>query len=238
MADPKHREGAHPASAVMRAQGPRPQLELAHLHYHLVEPRSSGHTPALTLGYGVWRDGWAATFKELHGAADLYSDDFTRLDQIGVLMYEGRCASVTGIRWLDLSLPWSVHDSYFRAWPRHVLEALGTGLLCISCNTIVAPEWRGGLVHDGQQGQTEPLALKDITIRMSLRRFVESTARVFVGVARNDKNMHRVAGDLGSRRMARIQMHGIESDICGWTRSDVADLGKSIEDLWTRRTEG
>lgn len=234
MADPKHRSGEHPASAVMRSQGPRPQLELERLHYHLVQPRSNGHVPALVMGYTVWREGWAATFRELHGAADLFSDDFTRLDQIGVLVYEGRCVSVTGIRWLDLSLPWSVHDSYFRSWPRHVLDALGTGLLCISCNTIVAPEWRGGTIHERDR---DPMTLKDVTIRMSLRRFVESQARVFVGVARNDRNMHRVAGDLGSRRMARIQMHGIDSDICGWTRSDVVDLGPIVEELWRRRTE-
>lgn len=56
-----------------------------------------------------------------------------------------------------------------------------------------------------------------------------------VGIARNDRNMHRVAGDCGSRKMARIDMHGIESDIVGWTRSDVTDLGSIVEELWGRK---
>jgi hypothetical protein len=29
-------------------------------------------------------------------------------------------------------------------------------------------------------------------------------------------------------------MHGIESDICGWTRSDVVDLGPIVAALWPK----
>lgn len=233
MSDPKYGEGAttFPVSAVMRAQGARPHLDVARVDYHLIQSRGPT-SAALLSAYGAWRDGWSATFRELDGKSEIYSDEFTRQDQLGVLMYEGRCVSVTGLRWLDLSLPMSGHDSYFRTWPRHIMDTLGSGLIGITSNTIVPSDWRGGLVHPVQG---DPLSLKDITIRMSLRRFVDSGARVFVGVARNDRGMHRVAGDLGGRRMARIQMHGIDSDICGWTRSDVVDLGPLVDDLWARK---
>jgi hypothetical protein len=218
------------ASGVMRAERPRPRLSVDRVAYHLLSPRGPAD-PTLLSAYATWRDGWRATLRELDGVTEIPSDEFTRLDQVGVLMSEGRCISVTGMRWLDLSLPMWLHDSYFRAWPTHVVESLGSGLLGISCNTIVAADWRGTLVHP-EVG--DPVSLKDLTIRMSLRRFLGSSARIFVGVARNDRGMHRVAGDLGSRRMARIVLHGVESDICGWARSDVADLGPVVESLWGR----
>ncbi len=226
-------DGSH-GSGVMRAQRPRPRLEPARVSHHLLQPRGPG-SPALLNAYTTWRDGWLATFRELKAAEDLASDEFTRLDQISVLTTEGRCISVIGLRWLDLSLPMSLHDSYFRAWPQRVLDSLGTGLLCIGCNAMIAPDWRGTLVCPPG---ADPVPLKDLTVRMSLRSFVASQARVYVAVARNDRGMDRVASDLGSRRMARIMMHGIESDICGWARSDVVDLGPLVEDLWARRSSG
>ena len=37
-----------------------------------------------------------------------------------------RCVSVTGLRWLDLSLPMAREDSYFTGWPEDVVQRLGT----------------------------------------------------------------------------------------------------------------
>jgi hypothetical protein len=240
----KEHEGALPASALasaprlgsgtIRSERARPQLDADSLEYRLISPRGPS-SPALLAAYATWRDGWAATFRELEGTPDIPSDEFTRLDQVGVLLSEGRCVSVTGLRWLDMSLPMSTQDSYFRTWPKHVLEALGPGLLGVSCNTIIAPAWRGGLVHPAQG---DLLPLKDLTLRMSLRRFLDSPAQTFAGVTRNDRGMHDLARELGCRRMAAIVLHGIESDICSWSRSDVIDLGPLIEGLWDKWKNG
>jgi hypothetical protein len=232
MADPKQHDKGEHKSGVMRAQRERQQLELSRLDYHLVTPRSKKSTAVLIRAYETWREGWSTVYSELDGASELHSDEFTRLDHVSVLFHDGVCVSFVGIRWLDLSLPWSIHDSYFKKWPKHVLDNLGTGILGIACNAIIPPEWRGGVVM-APSGATLPL--KDLTVRLALRRFLESNARIFVAVPRNDRNMHRVTGDAGSRRMARIEMHGIESDIVGWTRSDVADLGPIVDDLWSRK---
>ncbi|MGH7436020.1 MAG: hypothetical protein ACRENE_10140 [Polyangiaceae bacterium] len=221
-------------SGTIRSQRARPQLEADRLDYRLISPRGPGD-PALLAAYATWSEGWSATFRELDGMAELRSDEFTRLDQVGVLLYEGRCVSVTGLRWLDMSLPMSIQDSYFRAWPKDALGAIGAGLLGVSCNTIIAPAWRGGLVH---ASEGDPLLLKNLTLRMSLRQFLDTPAQTFVGVARNDRGMHDTAGELGCRRMGSIVLHGIESDICTWTRSDVINLGPVVEGLWDKWKNG
>jgi len=221
-------------SGVMCAQAARAQLDVGRAAYHLLRPRGPA-SPALFAAYTAWRDGWGTTFHELGDTRRLPSDDFTRLDQVCALLADGRCIAVTGLRWLDLALPSSLDDSYFEHWPRHVLESLGGGVIGVGCNTLIVPEWRGALVHPATEG--DPLPLKDVMFRMALRSFLDSPARVFVGITRNDRNMHRVASGLGSRRMARIELHGIESDICGWTRSDVVTLGPIVDELWARRSE-
>jgi hypothetical protein len=46
--------------------------------------------------------------------------------------------------------------------------------------------------------------------------------------------MHDLAGELGCHRLGSIVLHGIESDICTWKRSDVITLGPIVDGLWEK----
>src|SRR5215510_8573526 len=60
------------------------------LQYHLFIPRKT-RDPVLNGAYELWRDVWQSTFLEADGVADLYSDEFTRQDEIGVLTVGAQC---------------------------------------------------------------------------------------------------------------------------------------------------
>jgi len=218
-------------SAVMPAEKPaRPRFFARDLQYRLVNPRGP-LTEGLRAGWEVWRNGWTDTLRELEGIDHLPSDEFLRQDEIGVLLHEGRCISVTALRFLDFSLPMVPEDSYFRVWPEECLRQL-SGVICVSSNTLLPPEGRRGIVEGDA---AEEIPLKDFTIRLSLRRFLASMADGFAGVVRNDRAMNRVATDLGARVIGRILRHGIESDVVCYARSDVIDLGAMVESLWVAR---
>lgn len=225
-------ESEQVSSIMLKAS--RPRIQLAELEYHLFDTRTA-RAPLFDRAYVLWREVWTATFHELEGVTRIDSDEFTRQDEIGVLVRGESLVSVTGVRWMDLSRPTSIDDSYFRVWPEESLRRLAGVQLGISSNTVVSPEWRGGLLAPPADVDVLPMPLKQATIGMSLRRFADSTATVFVGVARNDRGVHRVAEGLNGHRIATIPMHGIDSDIMLWTREDVVNLGPLIGNLWDRR---
>lgn len=225
-------EGEQSSGTMLKVS--RPRIRIADLEYHVFEPRTA-EGPLFERAYVLWRDAWTATFRELEGITRIDSDEFTRQDEIGVLVRDQSCVSVTGVRWLDLSRPTSIDDSYFRVWPEESLRRLAAARVGISSNTVVSPEWRGCLLEPPARAAVQPMPLKQATIGMSLRRFASSAASVFVGVARNDRGMHRVAEGLNGHCIATIPVHGIASDIMLWTQEDVADLGPLIGELWDRR---
>lgn len=216
----------------------RPRIRLADLEYRLFNPRNALGA-AFDQAYQLWRDVWTDTLTELDGIKQLHSDEFTRQDEVGVLIQGGSCVSVTGVRWLDMSRQTSIEDSYFRDWPKECIQRIGAARLGISSNTVVSPTWRGALVEaPDASGPAAPMRLNQLTIGMSLRRFADSPASLFVGVARNNRGMHRVAENLGAERIATIPVHRIDSDIMLWTQEDVANLGPLVGALWDRRSRG
>jgi hypothetical protein len=112
------------------------ELPIDAIEFHLFRPRTSRH-PMLRAAYELWRTEWQATLGELDGITRLHSDEFARLDEIGVLSVGQQCISLTGLRWLDFSLPMAKEDSYFQHWPEDVMRRLGRGLICITSNVVI-----------------------------------------------------------------------------------------------------
>jgi len=212
----------------------RPTLAIAQLEYHLFVPRRA-HAPLLEDAYEVWRDCWRATFEELEGRTQIHSDEFTRQDEIGVLTFGGRCISVTGLRWLDLSLARSREDSYFRLWPADSLAALGKGIIGISSNAVVHRDWRGSVVTPAQGSSAQPARLAHVAVGLTIQRFFESSAESSVAVTRNDRGMDRVCLGLGATALSRIEMHGVGSDVMHFPRNCVCRKEPVLDALWTRR---
>jgi hypothetical protein len=74
------------------------------------------------LAYDCWYSVWAKTLKVDFNQSDkLYSDEFTRQDEITCLFHEDECVSVTGVKYHDLRDKVSLDDSYFSHWPELTL---------------------------------------------------------------------------------------------------------------------
>jgi len=212
-------------------------IPVEEIEYHLFVPQRA-HDPLLESAYNVWRDGWRATLEELDGTTRLHSDEFARQDEVGVLSIGTRCLSVTGLRWLDLSLARSREDSYFQHWPSEAVAALGTAFVGITSNTIVHPESRRTLVAAPRGTSGDGTRLAFATIALSVRRFVASPAESIIALTRNDRAMDRAATALGATKLSQIYLHGVETDVIVVPRANARPHGPVVDDLWARRHQG
>lgn len=212
---------------------PRQVLSAASLEFHLLKPRRSKH-PLVQSAYRFWRDEWRATLRELTGAGDIHSDEFTRQDEISVLSIGGLCVSVSGLRWLNLSDLAAREDSYFKAWPAEAMALLGGSSVCVVSNTVVHPEWRGALVQSAGESVAESTPLAVVTLALAIRRFMDSEANAAIGVSRNDRAMHRVAVRVGGNKLGQILVYGIESDLIRVSRADANPNGPVMDGIWAR----
>lgn len=216
------------------ARGP---VAAARLQYHLLRPQVA-RQPLLEAAYELWHEVWQSTFLEADGTAELYSDEFTRQHEIGVLTAGTRCVAVTALRWLDLSTARSRQDSYFKPWPRAALQALGDGIIGVSSNAVVHPDWRGTLLAppDGTQGQ--PVRVVHAAVGLTIQRFFESPAQCSVAVTRNDRRMDRVCQALGATSIGKITHHGVDADLMHFPRRALREVVPVFNDLWGRRQGG
>lgn len=212
----------------------RRQMPVQALEYHLFRPQRS-RDALLEDAYEVWRNGWRDTMIELNGAADVSSDDFARQDEIAVVAERGRCIAVTGIRWLDLTLPRSREDSYFRRWPAAALAKVAGRPVCVASNTVVHPGWRGTRIEAPPGKPGEPVSLAFTTVSLSVRRFIDSRAHCLIALTRNDRAMDRFATALGATQLARVEIHGIATDVVCIEHVNARCQGPVVEELWLRR---
>jgi hypothetical protein len=227
-----HAEPASEHTQVQRAAS-APTIPVEQLEYHLFVPRA--HDPLLDSAYELWRDVWQSTFLESDGIAQIHADEFTRQDEIGVLTLGRCCISVTGVRWLDLSLARWRDDSYFRAWPEDALASIGGRRVCIGSNTAVHPDWRRTLIEPPRGQSSDPVRLSFTTLALSVRRFVASSADSMIALTRNDRSIDRVTAALGTTQLARLTFHGNETDAVCVDRSKATPEGPVVNDLWRRR---
>jgi hypothetical protein len=220
----------------IRRRAEYPRLGVDALQYHLFKPRMSHH-PLLLSAYELWRNGWQATLGELEGVRRIHSDEFGRQDEIGVLSVGQRCISVTGLRWFDLSLAMAREDSYFLPWPKDTLDSLGDCIVGVPSNLVVHPEWRGTVVEAANDRPEDDISLALATLALAIRRFIDSPAERFVGMARNDRAMNRVAASIGGTKLGLITMHGVESDLICITRANATPQGPVVDTLWERRCQ-
>jgi hypothetical protein len=199
------------------------------LHYHILHHRAIGaeHKARQIEAYECWHRVWSETFRELDGTDNLFSDDFTRQDEIGALYQGNECIGVTGYRWINLEFPYFKDDSYFRAWPREILESIAatTPRVCVGSNLAVAPEWRGAR-HGFRVG--------DLLLALHVRRFHETNpelAQIMLGTMRNNRGMNALSYRLGATPIVEGAIHhGVEVDLVIFRRqaTDWARLSGGI----------
>lgn len=209
-------------------------LSIDTLDFHLFKPRTSRH-PLLRAAYELWRTEWLATLGELEGITRLHSDEFNRLDEVGVLSIGQRCISLIGLRWLDLSLPMAREDSYFQHWPDDVMQRISQRIVSITSNVVVHSDWRRAIIDPSAERSGAPATVALTTVTLGFRRCMESPAEHVIAVTRNDRAMNRTAANAGAVTIGQIQVHGIDSDIILVTRDNAKTRGAVYDVLWSRR---
>ncbi len=200
-------------------------IEPASLRYVLQTPRGDGRD--LDLAYATWRRVWTEALAELDGADRVFSDDFTRQDELGVLFHEDACVGMTAFRFVDFSVKQVQEDSYFAPWPASARTALlGVGRrVCIGSYLTVDAAWRGA---------RGPLRAKELLLTLAVERFLASYADVMAGTLRNNRGMNDLAYRLGARALAvDVQHHGVAVDLVAFHRDarDRFELTPFIEEV-------
>jgi hypothetical protein len=186
----------------------RPIVQAEALSYHLIRPREAGpmDVPLLGAAFDVWTDVWNEHLRERDNVDHVYSDDFTRQDEIGALFHGWECVGMTGYRWVDLANPMSRDDSYFRVWPDEAIAsacAKGTRV-CVGSMLTVPRAWRRATGH----------SIKELLLALAIERFRRSDAETLVGTMRNDRSMDKLGYRLGFKPVARgLPFHGGTVDL-------------------------
>jgi hypothetical protein len=190
-------------------------LWISKLSFHNLTRRDKG--ARFAAAYDCWREVWFDAFVELENIDRLYSDDFTRQDEIAALFYEDTCIGLTGCRFVDLNTSMARDDSYFQSWPAAALDQLAAhgSNVCIGNNMTVRREWRGRLGG---------VSIKRVLMLLSIQRFLVSSADVLAGTMRNGRGMNGLVYDLGfSPIVCGAMHHGVEVDLVGYYRRGRVD---------------
>jgi hypothetical protein len=216
-------EGAsEPPGAEHRRTGPRrvvgevartTQIDPAALSYHLLSPRDTRADDArIVEAYRCWRATWRDAFEELDRHGELYSDDFTRQDEVGAVFQDKECIALSFFRWVDLSAPMNRHDSYFRVWSEEARDqACREGSrICVSSSFTVAQGWRRSTV----------CSLKDVLVALIIERFLASEADAVVGTVRNNRGIDKLIYRNGFLPIVHnASLYGVDVDLGAFFRT-------------------
>jgi hypothetical protein len=225
-----------PSETTRIRRAPCLELSIDSIEFHLFRPRTSRH-PLLRAAYELWRNEWLATLGELDGIKRLHSDEFGRLDEVGVLSVGQRCISLIGLRWFDLSLAMAREDSYFQHWPEDVIGRVARGIVATTSNVCVHSSYRRAVIDPSAERLGAPASLILATVALGFRRCMESPAEHVIAVTRNDRAMNRVAAAAGAVTVGQIELHGIASDLILVTRENAKTRGPVFDVLWSRRCQ-
>jgi len=188
------------------------EIDPAALSYQLLTPgRTRADDPRMVEAYRCWRATWRDAFVELEQHTELYSDDFTRQNEVGALFQRGECIALSFFRWLDLSLPMHRDDSYFRVWPEEARdEACREGTrICVSSSFTLAAGYRRSRV----------CSLKDVLVALIIERFLASDADAVVGTVRNNRGVDKLIYRNGFLPISHNRkLYGVEVDLGAFYR--------------------
>lgn len=144
--------------------------------------------------FHCWHETWEDYFHGEHHINNvLYSNEFTRQDNVLALFYKDECFAITFFKeviWDDVTAPL---DAYFSVWTPEALKLLrqkGDNILICSQFTV-AKKFRSRKTN---------IPWKSILFNLSIKCFLESTSDVMTGTMRVSKGMGKMSvlagGDL------------------------------------------
>jgi len=186
--------------------------------------------------YSTWMNVWRDYFRTLPTPMELWSDPFTRQDEVVSLLYEGECIAVNFFRWVDFNLIDQTRDSYFKLW-----KPEDFALLLEKGRKVMVPSFL--TVHeDCRRGRCD-VDIPRLLIGLSIKRFLLSNADAMPVITRNAKGVNDMFYSHGAVPLRRdvVNFHEADKvDFVGIFREtcripDEEPLRGLVESVWSDR---
>jgi hypothetical protein len=192
------------------------------VQFHIIPTRfpQKHYAEIYFAAYACWMGVWTETFRELSQKEKIFSDDFTRQDEILALFRGNKCIGMVFMRSDDFSDPAIWHDSYFSAWPAFAIHRLSrNGSRFTICSYMTGSQDERGKPIEGK------MKMQELLMALSSLRFLELGTDVMVGTPRLAVGMGNscsLAG--GTRIFMGLKMHGVDVECVEFTRARVQSL--------------
>lgn len=184
--------------------------------------------------YFCWKNSWEHVFKyEMNQDHKIFSDDFTRQDEIVTLFYKNNCIGVAFKRKVDLSLITIREDSCFRFWPSDELDKL----MKISSQITIASYFT---ISSEFRSKTLGVCWKTLFLSLYVENFIHSESDLMVTAARKMKSNEKLCYLLGAKPLVTsipYKTHdsktvGNESvDILFWDKNKTSQVESEVENF-------
>lgn len=186
--------------------------------------------------YQAWHEVWASAFKEADIQKPVFSDEFTRQDDVIAVFEEGRCLLCLFFRTVDLSTLVGRSDSYFSGWTDTALNGLqrDSSVVCVGSNTTVVPFARGNY---------KGFSLKNLLAALAVQYFVNSSpGSAMTAAMRNRRGMNVAGKQAGATLLdANVPVNGEPTDLMAFFKNDLVDFQHPYQELasqlWSQRQD-
>ncbi|MBK7890368.1 MAG: hypothetical protein IPJ84_05805 [Bdellovibrionales bacterium] len=175
------------------------------------------------IAYKAWLDTWRPEYQALDASAAIYSDGFTRQDQVLTIWWQGHCVALTFFNVVNLSMQTGQMDSYFAPWPKEIVERLAS----LSEETLVCSALTVSRPFQGQSLQSFPI--KDLLASASLQHLRMSAYPIMVGNMRNNRNANHLVYKFGAQLLQTVVCNGEPSDLVLFERDRLPAFPKSLQ---------
>lgn len=168
--------------------------------------------------YGLWKDVWSQTLKDLDGLHALPSDQFTRQDLILGLFLQNKCIGLSCFRKADLANPVDRMDSWFTPWMESTMVEMSKKYAFSAANSFftIHPNFRKSksapldAVPAGGLGVDVSVLMAELVVTTAYHSGADAT----YGVTRNNRSVNKLAYHGGAVPIAKDQMHhGVSVDL-------------------------
>lgn len=184
--------------------------------------------------YRCWKQVWSEALLELDGSGQIYSDEFTRHDEISAVFFKDRCIGTTSFFWMDFALAPTADDSYFKIWtPKAIAELTKYDSKVLVCSYFT-------LHPDGRQNRLG-INMKDVLMGLLVKRFLDTNAQSMTGTVRNNRGVNLSTFRHGAVILERdLKLHGVDVDLVAFYRdqahvSEDPVIAHVVESLWKNR---
>jgi len=183
----------------------------------LVRPSRGEISAEVDACWHLWEKVWSQTFRDLDGNGQVYSDNFSRQDEILCLRYKGSPIALVAHRYGDAKTEYLFRDSYFGCWSelaKRQLSYHGTKIAVGSHITIDV---------DFRKSAKSEFSAKKIIAYASLKHLRAQDVDAITGVMRADKGMHTLFYDAGAVPLQKnLIFHNVPVDVVAFFPKQIA----------------